>query len=80
MGHLLNAEIIEKATNKLAIFIRKVDSAAASEEKYQILRKTDEGEFLLPKASGQTFQHVENKEYTKISNWGYIILSIIFFF
>jgi hypothetical protein len=28
MGHLLNADIIEKMRNKLAIFIRKGDSAA----------------------------------------------------
>jgi hypothetical protein len=108
MGHLLNANIIGKVQNKLAIFIRKVDSAeesqpdeggegqdepeqgkegaddtarpsedgtedteAAGEDKgsmespqdeneessdgrdtYQILRKTNEGDFLLPEASG----------------------------
>ncbi len=114
MGHLLNANIIGKVQNKLAIFIRKVDSAeepqpveesqpdeggegqdepeqgkegaddtakpsedgtedteAAGEDTgsmespqdeneessdgrdtYQILRKTNEGDFLLPEASG----------------------------
>jgi hypothetical protein len=114
MGHLLNADIIEKMKNKLAIFIRKIDSAAidrpagggygwetpkqgqqdvdetsrftkegtedtsatfgisdeSSRENYQILRKTDEGDFHLPEASLKLYSFPKCKKTLNLHQGG----------
>ena len=53
IGHLLNEATVEKMKKNLVRFILKgrspsEDVGTAGEEKYQILRKTDEGDFHLP--------------------------------